>query len=257
MAEVHDRFDQDVDRAWREFRMRLADHVAAMDDGDGLVLEPLTDETGGPAGPCVQFYGWGERVVRCEVPSNVHLAPDRHLSPADEALLLELGLQAPTRGPDDPEDGGSPAFWIDRPAGWADQLAEIAVQALRAVWGVHHPLFLRAETFGTERPAPELTGPRPVPVPREAGPRRVAPRAAVEPAGEEHLRELIEAALHERIDEVPAWDEDGDLVLRVAGVLVFVGVGTGGGKVDLFAPVVHSITGRTRAAEICVDLNRR
>ncbi|WP_241387176.1 T3SS (YopN, CesT) and YbjN peptide-binding chaperone 1 [Rhodococcus sp. CH91] len=257
MAEVQNRFDQDVDTAWRGFRTRLADHVAAMSNGDGLVLEPHTDEAGGPAGPCVQFYAWGEDLVRCEVPSNAHLAPDRHLTEVDEAMLLELGLQAPSRGPDDPEDGGSPAFWIDRPGSWADQLAEIAVRALRSVWGVPHPLFLRAETFGTDRPVADLVSFPAPPLPGEARSRGTSAPLAVVPAGDDHIRELIESTLHERIDEVPAWDEDGDLVLRIAGVLVFVGVGPGGGTVDLFAPIVHSITGRTRAAEICVDLNRR
>lgn len=257
MADAQTRFDQDVDAAWREFRTRLADHVAAMSDGDGLVLEPFTDEAGGPAGPCVQFYAWGDRLVRCEVPSNAHLAPDRHLTPVDEQMLLELGLEAPSRGPDDPEDGESPAFWIDRPGSWADQLAVIAVRALRSVWGVPHPLFLRAETFGTERSVADLTSFL-VPETPDAGRTQAAQvPLAVVPTGDDHVRELIESTLHERIGDLPAWDEDGDLVLRVGGVLVFVGVGPGGGTVDLFAPIVHSITGRTRAAEICADLNRR
>lgn len=265
MAEAHNRFDQDVDRAWREFRTRLADHVAAMHVGDGLVLEPVADDASGPAGPCVQFYAWGDDQVRCEVPSNAHLAPDRQLTLVDEAALLELGLQAPSREPDTPEDGGSPAYWIDRSSSWADQLAQIAIQALRDVWGVPHPLFLHAETFGAD-PAvttgsdlsalfgsadPNVPG-APPDTDRAAGAALV-----VEPTGEDHVRELIEATLHERIDDVPAWDEDGDLVLRVAGALVFVGTGVGGGTVDLFAPIVHSIAGRTRAAEVCSDLNRR
>ncbi len=203
MADAQTRFDQDVDAAWREFRTRLADHVAAMCDGDGLVLEPFTDEAGGPAGPCVQFYAWGDRLVRCEVPSNAHLAPDRHLTPVDEQMLLELGLQAPSRGPDDPEDGGSPAFWIDRPGSWADQLAVIAVRALRSVWGVPHPLFLRAETFGTERSVTELTSFL-VPETPQAD-RTQAPEVplAVVPTGDDHVRELIESTLHERIDDLP------------------------------------------------------
>lgn len=252
MAEAHNRFDRDVDLAWREFRAHLADHVAEMRDGDGLVLEPLAEESTGPAGPCVQFYAWGDEQVRCEVPSNTHLSDNRRLRPDDEALLLAMGLQAPSRGADDPEDGGSPAFWIDRSSLWADQLAELAVRALREVWGAPHPLFLRSETFGAGRtPVFEPPAPR-----EEAGP-PVHTQLAVEPTGEEHIRELIESTVQDRIGEVPAWDEDGDLILRIAGVLVFVGVGPGGATVDLFAPIVHSITGRTRASEVVSDLNRR
>ncbi|OOL32286.1 hypothetical protein GQ85_08440, partial [Rhodococcus rhodochrous] len=119
MTDTESRFDRDVDRSWSEFRARLADHVASMRDGDGLVLEPLVEEETGPAGPCVQFYAWGAGQVRCEVPSNAHLGGDRRLRPADEALLAELGWREPSRGPEDPEDGGSPAYWMDRPAAWA------------------------------------------------------------------------------------------------------------------------------------------
>jgi len=246
------RFDRDVERAWKEFRERLADHVAAMRDGDGLVLEPLAEESAGPAGPCVQFYAWDGGQVRVEVPSDAHLDDDRRLSTADRALLTELGLQEPTRGPDEPEDGGSPAYWMDRPTGWSDELAAVSVRALREIWGVPHPLFLRIETFGPGRtPAFE-----PLPTVREA-PAVPALPVAVEPTGEEHLRELVEATVQRRIGSAPPWDDDGDIVLRVAGVLLFVGIGQGSGTVDLFAPIVHTITGRTRAAEVVADLNRR
>ncbi|WP_068154691.1 T3SS (YopN, CesT) and YbjN peptide-binding chaperone 1 [Rhodococcus phenolicus] len=246
------RFDRDVERAWREFRVRLADHVAAMRDGDGLVLEPLAEESAGPAGPCVQFYAWDGGQVRCEVPSDAHLDGDRHLSSTDRALLTDLGLQEPTRGPDDPEDGGSPAYWMDRPTGWSDELAAVSVRALREIWGVPHPLFLRIETFGPGR-TPTFEA---VPTVSEA-PGAPALPVAVEPTGEDHLRELVEATVQRRIGAAPPWDDDGDIVLRVAGVLLFVGIGQGSGTVDLFAPIVHTITGRTRAAEVVADLNRR
>lgn len=252
MDEPESGFDRDVDRAWREFRGDLADHVATMRDGGGLVLEPLAEESGGPAGPCVQFYAWGDQQVRCEVPSNLHLSEDRHLSPEDEALLLGLGWQTPSRDPDTPEDGGSPAFWMDLPSSWADRLAEVAVRALRDVWGVPHPLFLRAESFGTVS-AHEFETPAPV---AEIAPKEPV-RGPVHPLGEEHLRELIEDTVGERVGDTPTWDEDGDLVLRIADVLVFVGVGAGAATVDLLAPIVHSISGRTRAMEVVSDLNRQ
>lgn len=246
------RFDRDVERAWREFRVRLADHVALMHDGDGLVLEPLAEESAGPAGPCVQFYAWDGGQVRCEVPSDVHLDGDRHLSASDRALLAELGLQEPTRSPDTPEDGGSPAYWMDRPNTWSDELAVVSVRALREIWGVPHPLFLRIEPFGAGR-TPEFAPVEPV---RETPASAPLP-VALDAAGEDHLRELVESTVQRRIGSSPPWDDDGDLVLRVAGVLLFVGIGQGSGTVDLFAPIVHSITGRTRAAEVVADLNRR
>lgn len=246
------RFDRDVALAWRGFRSRLADHVAAMHPGDGLVLEPLAEESGGPVGPCVQFYAWGTGQVRCEVPSNAHLRDDRRLRPRDERLLRELGWHSPSRGPADPEDDGSPAFWMDRPSSWADQLAEVAVTVLREVWGVPHPLFLRSETFG---PGGIGAFEPPAPAPEAAPP--VATDTAIGPLDPDHLRSLIERTVGDRVGNSPVWDEDGDLVLSVSGVLVFVGVSPHGGSVDVLAPIVHSITGRTRASEILTDLNRQ
>ncbi|WP_226436987.1 T3SS (YopN, CesT) and YbjN peptide-binding chaperone 1 [Rhodococcus yananensis] len=252
MTEGQNRFDRDVALAWRDFRRRLADHVAAMQPDDGLVLEPLAEETCGPVGPCVQFYAWGSGQVRCEVPSNAHLCDERQLRTQDELLLLELGWRAPSRGPADPEDDGSPAFWMDRPSAWADQLAEVAVTVLREVWGVPHPLFLRAETFG---PGGAGAFAPPTPAPETAPP--FAVDAAIAPLDADHLNLLIERTVADRVGDAPVRDEDGDLVLSVSGVLVFVGVSPGGGVVDVLAPVVHSVTGRTRASEVLADLNRQ
>lgn len=81
-----------------------------------------------------------------------------------------------------------------------------------------------------------------LPPPAEEIPPQAALPLAVQTAGEEHVRELIESTLRERIGDVPLWDEDGDLALRVAGMVVFVGVGPHERTVDVFAPIVHQIT---------------
>lgn len=43
--ELERRWDDAVESAWREFRQRLADHVAAMPDGDSVVVEVITRDS--------------------------------------------------------------------------------------------------------------------------------------------------------------------------------------------------------------------
>lgn len=249
-------FDRTVQRAWDTFQGRLADHVAAMGDYDGLVLEPGFDHSSGDDGsrPCVQFYAWDNDQVRCEVPSNFHLHPHHLLSAGDETLLTELGWNAPTRSPADEEDTGSPAFWVDKPRSWADQLAVMTVTVLRRIWGVPDPTFLRTETFGNAA-TPEFT-PRAETTQTDTTPKTDLP-VAVDPLGDEHLRELIDLTLTQRLGHLPEKDEDGDVPLSIGKVVLFVGPKQGAPMVDLYAPLVRNITGRTRAAEILVDLNNR
>ena len=61
-GEQERRWDDAVDGAWREFRQRLADHVAAMGEDESIVLEvPQRQESG--ASPYCQVAG-GDGVDR-------------------------------------------------------------------------------------------------------------------------------------------------------------------------------------------------
>lgn len=102
--------DSSVNRDWAEFQRRLADYLAAMQDEDLLVLESGFEELDESQGlmPCIQFVVWDGDTVRCEVPSNHYLHPDRALTEAEQTYLTELGWNRPTRGPDDEPDDGSP-----------------------------------------------------------------------------------------------------------------------------------------------------
>ncbi|SEL36936.1 T3SS (YopN, CesT) and YbjN peptide-binding chaperone 1 [Rhodococcus maanshanensis] len=246
-----EKFDQAVELAWREFRGTLADHIGTMRGEDILVVE-LAEEPGvGGYLPCVQFLAWAEDLVRCEVPSNAFLDPRFALSPADEALLIELGWQHPTCAPDADPGDGSPAHFLDRTVRWSDQLASMAVSAFRDVWSVPHPSFLRAEAIGSR--GANLAGP----TVRDWLASDVDPMLAVAPRDPDHLRDLVEAALTDLLGDQPQVDSDGDFVLTLEGHAVFVIPHATEPVVRLWVPLLYRIGGRTRAAETVADLTAR
>ena len=83
MTDVDD-FDRSVSDAWRAFRSLLADHIAAMADGNTLLLTAAGSDSDDPAARCIQLYAWGASSVRCEVLSNYYLHADQRLTDADQ-----------------------------------------------------------------------------------------------------------------------------------------------------------------------------
>lgn len=256
MSDLED-FDAGVNRAWSEHQQRLADVIAAMQEDDLLALELGEEATVDGFVPCVQFLAWGDGQVRCEVPSNDYLDPRYRLSAADERRLVDLGWQRPTRAPEDEPDSGSPAFYVDKPTNWADQLAAMAVTAFRELWSVPHPTFLRidASEAGTHQ---TLSSDR-----DEDDPYVLDLQRAFTPRDSAHLHELVSATLAELFDEPPGpdhsddEDDDGDFMLALGPLVGFVGPHLDGGEVQVRMPLLRDISDRTRASELLGDLNRR
>lgn len=249
-----DVLDLTVNDAWAEFARRLADYIAAMSEQDLLVLEPGFDDLDESEGslPCVQFLVWDTDLVRCEVPSNPFLHPQRSLSDEDQTHLVDLGWSPPTRSAEDESDNGSPAFFVDKRQSWADQLAAMTVAVMRDIWGLAHPSFLRSDVSGNEGALPFHPGvPAPPLVPR------LDAAAAVTPTDADHLRELIARSLIAMLGVPPERDPDGDIPVRVGDAIMFVGPLGDTLDVQLFAPLVRDISDRTRAAELTADLNRK
>ncbi|MBJ8341060.1 hypothetical protein JGU71_19415 [Antrihabitans sp. YC3-6] len=240
MADVAS-FDHEVAHAWTLFRRQLADRVASMVDDDLLVVETAFEQ----GGPCVQFLGWGGGLVRCEVPSNAFLPDNRQLNGGDEALLVQLGWQPPASGPQ-----GSPAFFADFDATAADRMAIMAVRALREIWNVSHPAFIRV-VVGSDDVTSALGVSAAVPEP--AG---LPPLAAIPAWDQKHLRSLVDQTL--AIHNVPAdRDEDGDAFVYVNNMVLFTYVHPDTPEVELWAPIVHKVGSKARAAVAILDLNRR
>ncbi|MCK0089641.1 hypothetical protein MWU77_02465 [Rhodococcus sp. F64268] len=108
------------------------------------------------------------------------------------------------------------------PVRQADEIAHHVVAALREVYGVLHPTFLRSDEPDT-------------------------PRA---------LRSRVGEALRLQFGRPIPLDADGDFVVVVDSQAVFVVVDDSARTIQLWAPLLHGITGRARAAEELLKLNR-
>lgn len=241
--------DRAVKRAWASFQTRLADHVAAMADDDILLVELDGVDHPDGAAPYVQFKAWGD-LVRCEASSNAYLDPLFELDEADERVLVDLGWSAPVFCSDGEPLSESLNFHLDLEHSYADRLAAMTVRAFREVWSVPHPAFLSADAMD---PAPdgelgltdsEKDDPMPMAV-------------VARPEGYEDLQRMVDEALAPVFGHPPNKDADGDIPIRSGSAMVFVRVRRDSPVVEVFAPLVRDITGRTRAAEVVADLNRK
>lgn len=201
------RWDDVVETAWREFRQRLADHVAAMADGDSIVVEVAAQDVEGTSAYCQVAAGDGD--LRVEAVSNVYLANECRLDVFQEGALAHLGFHRPES--DDWEEGET-NFWLDLDQREADRAAVLVVSALRDVYGVLHPIYLDA---GGLEPARE--GGKPLP-PKPQRDRVVTPRSV------DDVRAAVDRAVADLYDEAPEWDEDGDLPLPTDERVVWITV---------------------------------
>lgn len=246
-------FDVAVDRAWSDHQDRLADVIAAMQVDDLLALELGEESSVDGFVPCVQFLAWGNGQVRCEVPSNAYLDPRYRLTTLDEDRLVSLGWARPTRAPEDEPDSGSPAFFVDKPANWADQLAAMAVTVFREVWSVPHPTFLRID-------ASEAVGCGGLDGSDADDEYALDLGVAVTPRDDAHLYDLVASTLSELFDEPPGGEDpesDDDFMVAIGSLVGFVGPHLEGGEVHVRVPLVREVSDRTRASELVGDLNRR
>ncbi|MEV0945054.1 hypothetical protein [Rhodococcus sp. NPDC049939] len=247
-------FDEAVDQSWIMFQRKLADHLSAMQNDDTLTLEWIEENTVVGFTPYVQFLLWEDEYVRAEVSSNVYLAPRYALAPEAERRLVELGWDRPTRHPDDEPDEGSPAFFVDKEQRWADQLAAMTVNTLRDIWSVPDPSFIRTEIVGTLEgsdlavdtvefePPPDST--------------HLDEDTAVMSRDSDQLRNLVACTVEKALGSRPQVDDDGDVVLKMDDQLVLVITNPNQPLVRVWAPLVHGIVGRTRAAENACDLTK-
>ena len=209
-AELERRWDDAVETAWREFRQRLADRMAAMVEDETLLVEVVAEADGGSAPYCQVLAG--PDVLRVEAVSNVYLAPAFELDGRQEQALVALDFCPPETS----ELPGETNFHVDVEQRDADRVAVMVVRALREVYGVLHPVYLDAEGLepeGAVRPLP--------PEPRTAGPDL---DELVVPASVDDVRALVDLAVADLYDEAPEWDDDGDLGLLTEEHVVWVSV---------------------------------
>ena len=241
----YDDFDLDrsTEQAWRNFADRLADVIAIMDVTHDLTIGSVTVTTTETA-PFVRFSAVARNTVRAEAASNGVLGENYQLG-GPQLELFDLHGWAP------PAAGGcviTPHFWVERAQEEAAALAEVAVIALRDIYGIQHPVFLAPDQLA------EILQPPTKPLVGESE-FDDSDITAVVPVNPEHLEDMIEDELSEMFGHRPPRDAEGDLAVRVGSTMLFVRVSADHREIIIFAPLVHEVEGRSRAMEILSDLN--
>ncbi|HEX8510229.1 MAG TPA: hypothetical protein VF635_12145 [Propionibacteriaceae bacterium] len=238
--------DFDIDRstaqAWAEFQSRLSEIISLVDDSADLRIG--TESAADGAAPLVTFSSPAPNVVRSEAASNAVLGHTFQLTPRQLAEMERLGWLPPTSAPPRP----TPNFWAEHDQEHADLLSQLAVAALRDVYGVQHPVFLSPDHLA------EVLQPSPPPLDSAVN-GSVPVLGATVPGSQEHLNDLVDEELAEIFGHRPIRDAEGDIALRVGSTMLFLRTAPDGREVVVFAAVVHDVEGRSRAAEVLNDLN--
>jgi hypothetical protein len=238
--------DFDIDRstaqAWAEFQARLSEVISVIDDSVDLRIG--TESESADAAPYLTFSSPVRHRVRCEAASNAVLGEDFQLTADQLATMEGYGWNPPT----EQSLVASVNFWVEDSQEQSDRLAELAVRALRDVYGVQHPVFLAPDQLA------EVLQPKPGPITATAEFAVDDVRATV-PGSQEHLNDLVDEELTEMFGHRPIRDAEGDIAIRVGSTMLFLRTAADGREIVVFAAVVHDVAGRSRATEILNDLN--
>jgi len=256
MADIDDfDLDRSTAQAWAEFQNRLSEVISMIDDTADLTIGIESVGSGSP--PFVRLSSPRPGVIRCEAASNAVIGDNFQL-PAELLTAMEQqGWQPPTVGEEqesateNPEH--TPNFWVELPQVESDRLSELAVSALRDIYGVQHPVFLAPDQLA------EALQPIRTPVETDSSTRVIevdqADLQSTMPRDQQNLNDLVDAELADIYGHPPIRDAEGDVAIRVGSTMLFLRTSADGQEVVLFAPVVHDIAGRSRAAEVLNDLN--
>jgi len=200
--------DRATTKAWRRFRRELADRIAYLGAGEGLevAVEAAIDDPSFGCTPYLQFYRDEGDNVLGEASGNRNLHTAHRLDREARRRLAEIGWSRPR-----PKHGLF-NFQTEVDQSHADQLAVMAVTALREVFGVTHPAFLVGDVG--IRADPDLLCADTVELPDEP--------LATTPDGREHLDQLVDQALVPFLGQVPKRDDGGDIPVVSGTAVVFV-----------------------------------
>lgn len=242
MAEIDDfDIDRSTAQAWADFQVRLSEIISVIDDSADLTISAATASD--DPGPFVAFHSPVRDRVRCEAASNAALGEDFQLTAEQLSQMERLGWQPPTSTGDQP----CANFWVEQAQEESDRLSELAVAALRDVYGVQHPVFLAPDQLA------EVLQPAPTPI--EPGVRFGTELTGAVPTSRLQLDGLVDAELTEMYGHPPIRDDVGDVAIRVGSTMLFLRTSDDAQEVMVFSAVVHDVSGRSRAAEVLNDLN--
>lgn len=227
-----------AEAAWEDFRSRLEQRLHELGDGEIVLVEAMSaDQDDDGAAPYVQVVAYGEGddepVLRCEAVSNEYLKDALQLDAAQQRQMEEIGFRAPTPSDD---DGGSLNYFSDCDQTAAGYTAELAVRALREVYGIAHPAFLV--------PDEDLVPAAPVGSTPTVAPHVSAEIAAV--ANPDELKAALDAALTPYLGHAPHYDEDGDIRIDTEHGCFYIRIDPHVAVIDLFGRVAVDVTDRRR-----------
>lgn len=233
-------FDEVTKQAWRRFRHDLADRMADLGHGEAVEVTSESlgdDEPESRCAPRLEFRREAGVVlgrVTCDCPDS-----QQGLDKSARRRLGSIGWSK-QKSPD-----GVVEFVAGVELAHADQLAAMAVTALRDVFGVAHPAFLAGDVG---------TGEDPYSAYAEVG--CLDEPLATKPSGREHLDELIDEALAPLLGYAPERDEDGDIAVVSGSAVVFVRTLPNASVIRVWAVVVWQVSEPDRARFEVEVLNR-
>jgi hypothetical protein len=233
------------DMSWEQFEGRLAAVLGRMAAGSYLILSSRADDE---IVYYVQFAQGGRGGFRAEAESNNFLAGRWALSPTQEEQLAGLGWQCPMPGD---SDLNFMRQW-PTPAPYAE-VASLAVQSLREVYGIERPselVYRRFAKHGPDFAEPELgIQPERPTTPRGSG-QAAAPKLA-------ELVPLVEQAVKGFLgtDEIVR-DNDGDIPIRQGSALLYVRIMDGTPPVvRIFSLVLRGVESSQPLLEALNEIN--
>ncbi|MEP6817728.1 MAG: hypothetical protein ABI873_19495 [Marmoricola sp.] len=232
MSNPEGSWDDGFEASWKAFRTALTRKLERLEQTEVLCLDVLVgdDDVESAAAPYVLMTPSVDQAwVRGEVSGNAFL-PDAHrMDAAQESLLTEIGWRAPSLELDEPGQVVDINFAVEVGTDDLEWLAVMAVRALREVFGVVHPSFVRAAGLGPDDGAVE----------DEA--------ELSHPTTRDELVDLVDLALTPVFGHAPTRDEDGDIPVVAGQSVVFVQVHPAAPVVDLYAEVVLDLVETSRA----------
>jgi hypothetical protein len=239
--------DRSIDQAWTEFASRLSEVISMIDESGDLTIGTESGSTSPSA--FVRFSCPARDRIRCEAAGNAVLGEDVQLRDDQLATMESMGWHPPSAS----ATPASNNFWTEASQEESQRIADLAVRALREVYGVLHPVFL----------APDQLAEVLQPSPPRVEPPGAMPSIQVDyddlqaqlPRSRSHLDELVDAELAQMYGHPPLRDAEGDVTIRVGSTMLFLRTPPDGQEVIVFAAVVHDVSGRSRAAEVLNDLN--
>ncbi len=221
-----------IEAAWKDYRASLAEALDALDEDASIQIE--FDSEG--VTPYVQALRVDGRIL-LEAASNRFLDDVWKLDKADRRRLRAIGFAKPSEH--------RPNYWISLPLSHVDQVASMAVRALREGFSVMHPSSLCATGLDWQgEPFP--------PVARES--QREA--TTTFPHDKEQLDALIGEVLDAILSEVPDRDDDGDVPIRTGRTVVYIRTQQGSPMIRLFAQMARDVDNKDAALREVDRLNR-